>query len=440
MGDPAPRWETRDEPPTAVRHGVLAFTAAMAVLLYLDRVCISVAGGAIAGDLGLDKLELGAVFSAFFLAYALGQVPAGWLGDRLGARVALPACVLAWSLCTALTGLVGGLAALIAVRLLFGLAQAGAYPIAARVNGVWAPFSQRAFTSGVISLGGRAGGALAPVLTASLILALGGWRPAFWLFALPGIVWAACFWLWFRDSPAEHPGCNEAEARLIAARPGGAEAAPRAAAGAIPWSAACGSVSMWMQCLAQFTTNIAWAFLITWLPTYLEEAHKLDLKESGWLASVPLLVGMAGCALGGVLTDRLTARLGLKWGRNLPGMLTKFLAAAGPLAALATGNPLLAVAALALTSFGVDLGLGATWAYFQDAGGPYVGTLLGWANMFGNLGAFASPLLMGWLGGRYGWSPALAACSALYVASGLCWLGIDARVPVVRGENEKGPP
>jgi sugar phosphate permease len=430
VGDPRQPQVLGDRP-TRVRYSVLAFTTTMAVLLYLDRVCISVAGGTISADLGLNKEQMGFVFSAFFFAYALGQVPAGWLGDRLGGRRMLIVCVLGWSLCTALTGLATGLVTLLAIRLLFGLAQAGAYPIAARINSLWMPFSQRAFSSSVISLGGRAGGALAQGLTALLIVAWGGWQSVFGFYALPGLLWAALFWFWFSDTPASHPDCNDAEKDLITECP--PEGTPtHGTAGAIPWGDGLRSLGLWMQCMTQFCTNVAWVFLITWLPRYLMDVYKVDLKESGLLASLPPLAGMTGCLLGGIATDWLTRRLGLKWGRNLLGMTTKFLAAVGALVALTAHDPVSAVLALSLSWFAVDLGLGATWAYFQDAGGPYVGTFLGWANMFGNLGAAVSPVFLGWLAQAFGWTEALVACSALYVAAGLCWLGIDGRIPIVR--------
>jgi ACS family glucarate transporter-like MFS transporter len=444
MGDPKSDGRAYDplvQRPTAVRYGVLAFLVVMAVILYLDRVCISMAEDSIRDELGLSKKRMGVVFSAFFLAYALMQVPSGWLGDCFGARRMLVACVLVWSATTALTGLAAGFLVLLAVRLLFGVGQAGAYPVAARVNSLWMPFSQRAFASGLITLGGRAGGALAPALTAALILAWGDWRLVFWVYAVPGLVWAALFWLWFRDRPAEHPTCNEAECRLIAARH--AETTnPAGTAASIPWSDVLRSTSLWMQCLTQFTSNIAWVFLITWLPTYLKEAHKQELAKTGWLASLPLLIGMTGCFLGGVTTDWLTRRVGLKWGRNLLGMTTKFVAALGAVLALRADNPSAAIVGLCLASFAVDLGLGATWAYFQDTGGPYVGTLLGWANMFGNFGAVVSPLLLGWFAEEYGWSTALAVCALLYYLAGLCWLGIDARIPIVRleaGRSDTSP-
>lgn len=417
--------------PTRARYGVLAFVVVMSVILYLDRNCISMAAEDIRDELDLSKKQMGFVFSAFYLAYALGQVPAGWLGDRVGARLMLSSCVIVWSVATALTGLATGLLTLLVVRLLVGIGEAGGFPVAARINSLWMPFSRRAFSSGLITLGGRAGGVLAPLLTASLILTWGSWRPVFWVYTLPGLVWVALFWLWFRDRPANHPGCNEAECQLIGATHAEATRST-GTAGRIPWDDVFRSTSLWMQCLTQVATNVAWVFLVTWLPTYLKEEHHVELKANGLLAALPLLVGMAGCFLGGVATDWLTRRVGLKWGRNLLGMTTKFVAALGAVLALLADNPSLAIAGLCLASFAVDLGLGATWAYFQDTGGPYVGTLLGWANMFGNLGAVVSPPLLGWLAEEYGWSYALATCAVLYVLSGLCWLGIDARIPIVK--------
>ncbi len=416
---------------TGVRHGVLAITTGMAVLLYLDRICIAVAAPAIRDRLCLTHGEMGFVFSAFFLTYGLAQVPAGWLGDRLGARCVLTASVLAWSLFTALTGLATGLASLLTARLLFGIAEAGAYPIAARIHSRWMPFHRRAFASSVVTLGGRAGGALAPALTAVLMLAYGDWRPVFALYALFGVAWSVVFWTRFRDTPHEHPDCGPGEAALIeGGRP--AEATdPRGRARGVPLRAMLRSRSLWLQCLMQFGGNVAWTLIITWLPTYLMEVYRVDLTEAGFLTSLPLMTGMAGCLLGGLTTDWLTGRLGLRWGRSALGLASQVAAGAATVGCLLGHDAVLVTLSLALAAFATDLGLGATWAYFQDAGGPYVGTLLGWANMFGNLGAFLSPLLLGYLAHDFGWPVALATCGVLFFVSGLCWFGIDARVPIV---------
>jgi ACS family glucarate transporter-like MFS transporter len=421
-----------------VRHRILALTTSMAVLLYLDRVCLSLIAPALGADLCFNESQVALILSLFFLGYALAQVPAGWLGDRLGARAMLTACVLAWSLCTALTGVVAGLALLVSARLLCGIAQAGAYPIAARVNSLWTPFPRRAMASSIIALGGRAGGALAPVATAYLIGLFGGWRPVLWYYGLLGAAWALFFWRAFRQTPAEHPSCNPAEVELIESSRPVETASPHGTARGLPWAAAGRSLSLWLQCITQFTTTIGWTFLITWLPTYLIDVYGVDIQEAGVLASFPLLAGMAGCVLGGVLTDSLTRRLGIKWGRNLLGMLSKFLAAAALLAAILAQDALLATLALAGMSFAIDMGQGATWAYFQDAGGPYVGTLLGWANMFGNLGSFVSPLLLNGLKDEYGWPHALAISAAALVVSGLCWTGMDARKPIVPSAKPSG--
>src|SRR5207253_1491945 len=146
-----------------------------------------------------------------------------------------------------------GLVSLLLLRLLFGLAQAGAYPIAAKVNSLWMPFYNRGLANSIISLGGRAGGTIAPALTATLIAFWDDWRLVFDVFAIPCLVWAIVFWVWYRDTPEKHPGCNDAEVQLIARQPPGVTS-PVGFAGGVPWSEALRSRGLWMQCFAQFMT------------------------------------------------------------------------------------------------------------------------------------------------------------------------------------------
>jgi ACS family glucarate transporter-like MFS transporter len=149
------------------------------------------------------------------------------------------------------------------------------------------------------------------------------------------------------------------------------------------------------------------------------------------LASLPLLGGMVGCLLGGIASDRLTLRFGIRWGRGVLGIGSKFLAALLLVLSVQAGDPFLATAALVLAAFTNDLGLSATWAFFQDAGGPYVGPLLAFANMFGNIGATASPLLLAAVKQDYGWEAVLYLCSSFFVVAGVCWFFMDGRVPIV---------
>jgi sugar phosphate permease len=414
-----------------MRYAIVGLVTSMAVLLYLDRICISVAGKRLASEFHLNDDQLGLVFGAFFLAYGLGQVPAGWLGDRFGARVVLGGSVLAWSFLTGMTGVATGLLTLLAVRWVFGLCQAGAYPIAARVNSLWIPFRQRATTSSIIALGGRAGNVLAPGMTAFLIVYWDSWRAVFLVYALLGGVWFLLFWTIFRNTPGEHSLCNAGERALIEQSLPVNVTQPAGSARGLPWLAILSSRSLWLQCLLQLTGTCAWTFMITWLPTYFQRAYGVAEEEAGYLSSLPPLGGMVGCFLGGLATDRLTRAVGLRWGRGLVGLGSRFLAAGAMLAALAARDPYTAAAAFTCCYLVVDLGMGATWAFFQDAGGPYVGTFLGWANMFGNLGAFVSPIMVAKIVGAYDWPQAVATCGALYLVSGFCWLGIDSRVPIV---------
>jgi nitrate/nitrite transporter NarK len=194
---------------------------------------------------------------------------------------------------------------------------------------------------------------------------------------------------------------------------------------------ACKSRGLWLQCLSQFTLNIAWNFLPTWLPSYFKDTYKIDMEASGYLTAIPFLAGVGGTLLGGVATDWLTRRLGLRWGRSLMGIASQFLGALGLAVALFAPNQYVAVAGFAFFSFASDLLLGALFAYFQDTGGPFVGTLLGWANMCGNAGGVVSPKLWVFLETTRSTQFALAAFTGMMVVSGLCWFGVDARVPIV---------
>jgi sugar phosphate permease len=432
VGEDGKTGEVRPAVATTVRYEVLTLVPLMAVLLYLDRFCVGIAADEITKEMHLSDLQMGLVFASFFLAYGLAQVPTSALGDRVGARLMLGGCVLGWSVLTALFGVVETLEALIVVRLLLGICQAAAYPVAARVLSLWVPYSRRALGNGLVTMGGRAGGALAPWLTGYLIILFGmQWRPAFWLYGGVGVLWAIYFVVRFRNSPQEQPRCNAAEIELIVgSRP--AEASdPRGTGTKVPWRIALQSTGLWLQCAGQFAGNIAWVFLGTWLPTYLQRTYAIDLSLNKVLASLPLAGGMFGCLLGGIAADRLTRRLGLRWSRNVLGISSKLLAAGFMVVSVQMHDVWLATAALVLASFTNDLGLSATWAYFQDAGGPYVGPLVGFANMFGNIGATASPVILQQVAFYFGWEAALYACAALFLVAGVCWFGMDGRVPIV---------
>src|SRR5262245_4784681 len=217
--------------PTRTRHTVVAFTLALVAVAYLDRIAISTAAPAIKSDLGLSDSQMGLVFSAFTFAYAVFEVPSGWFADRFGARLTLTRIVVWWSAMTAVTGLTVGFRSLAVVRLLFGMGEAGALPATARAYARWLPRAERGRAFGLAIMTGALGGALTQPLVV-LLLSVTTWRHTFAIFGALGLVWAAAWWAWFRDDPAEHRSVSAEELREIAE--GGAE---QRAHEAVPWRA-----------------------------------------------------------------------------------------------------------------------------------------------------------------------------------------------------------
>ena len=232
-------------PATRVRYVVLAFGFTLSVITYIDRVSISAAAPTITTELGLSRLQMGAVFSAFTLAYAAFEVPSGWWGDVRGARRVLTRIVVWWSLFTALTGAAWNFLSLVAFRFLFGAGEAGAFPNCTRIFSRWMPPTERGRAHGLIFTGSRLGGALTPYAVVALMAAV-GWRSTFFLFGTLGLAWAAAFYSWFRDDPAEKASVNRTELELI--RGGSADPTshdpPR-----VPWRALLTSSNLWAICL-----------------------------------------------------------------------------------------------------------------------------------------------------------------------------------------------
>jgi sugar phosphate permease len=423
--------------PSGVRYFVLGVTTWSAVMLYLDRVCISFTERYIREELCLSKNEMSWILGGFFLAYALGQVPSGWLADRFGARIMLTIYMVLWSLFTGLTGLANGFLAVFACRMMFGVAQAGGYPTSAGLLTRWMPFSRRGAASSVVALGGRVGGTVAQILTGYLIVF--GWRCVMQIYCVAGLAVALLYWLITRDRPSEHPLCNPAELALLECDQGTQSPQRTERIAPLPLRSMLASTTLWLSCLSQFMTNLAWVFLITWLPRYFEEVHRVEPTLRGWLAGTPIFVGWFGMLSGGWLTDRLVSVVGLRWGRGLPMALSRFVAMAAFLVCLTHPSPWVATAALSLVAFSTDLGIGAVWAFLQDVGGRHVGSVLGWTNMWGNFGAAVSPWILNRMVEKSAsWDAAFVTCAAAFFVSGVAAFGVDATRSI--GVTDHRPP
>jgi len=408
--------------PTRIRFVVLGVLFSLAVLTYLDRVCISVAAPWITRELGLSPVQMGLVFSVFAFGYTLFEVPTGWLGDRYGQRVTISRIVIWWSLFTFLTGRVNRLSTLLAVRFLFAAGEAGAYPNMTRVVANWFPVKRRGFAMGTIWMGSRLGAAVTPPLALILIRAA-GWRETFYLLGAVGIVWAILWARWFRDHPDELRFVNEAELNLI--REGG-DSPPLGKEAGVPWRRLLTERSLWALYLMYFTLGFVYYLFITWFPTYLLEQRKVQLSALGLYASLPLLFSAFAAFSGGLLTDRLSRRWGPTWGRRTVGVVGCAGAAGFLVAGLNLEVTTTAVLAIALAAAFSDLTLAAAWATCADVGGRFSGTVSGTMNMIGNVGAMLSPLIMGYLVQSTGnWNLTFYIATCLALAGALLWLVVD---------------
>ncbi len=450
--------------PTRVRFSIISMATLVAFIMYLDRICLAeiVGSESFKKTMLLDQGEVRAwvrtlffwlpgawqeslgntdpvvlVKAAFFWAYALAQVPAGWLSDRFGARSLIGIYIATWSMFTAATSFSWGFTSLMLARLGCGLAEAGYYPASSGMLTRWAHIEHRGFASSMISWGGRVGGFIAPILTTFVILKMGDWRWAGYLYGFGGLAVAVAFWWIYRDHPRLHPLCNEEEITLLAE--GRGEFLPvRTPPRRFPWAAACGSGNLWFMNAYQFLNNIGWAFLVLTLSDYLKHVVKLDPTMASLITSVVLFLGIAALPLGGLLTDVFARRYGLRLGRLLPLSLTRFMAAGCYLLALCIDPAHYWLMALAFgaVAFCADLALPATWATMQDISGKHQAQLFGWANMWGNFGAALMPILFAYVisafDRNHDYSEGILLCAGAFGLAGFAALGINATKPVVK--------
>jgi MFS family permease len=428
-------------PPTRVRYTVLAFLGVLALILYVDRICISKAVTDIELELKISDTAMGFVLAAFTLAYCLFEVPAGAWGDRYGSRGVLTRIVVWWSVFTALTGTAGGLVSLLLIRFLFGAGEAGAFPNTARILARWFPAARRGPAQGVITTMALIGAAVSPTIAAYLIKAV-GWRWAFAIFSLPGFVWAVAFYRWYRDNPATHPSVNEAERQFI----GGPSANADIEHPRIPWRRVLTSANIWLlggvvACSA-FNTYL----YFSWYPTYLEKGRGVGPITSGWLSSLVLAGGAIGGILGGFLSDALIHATGdRRASRRGLGCLALASGGALLLVGLHIDDPLVAAAWTALSMLSVNMTLASWWGAVADISGRHVGALFGLMNSLGGIGAIASQLFMGrfadWMGdlgfhGRAQWDPAFYVYAGILFLGAFGWLFVDTTRAVVPAADE----
>ncbi|MEX2315863.1 MAG: MFS transporter [Pirellulales bacterium] len=304
------------------------------------------------------------------------------------------------------------------------------------------PFSTRGFANSAVSLGGRAGGVLAPSLTslamamvAMVGISIARWRPVFIAYGVVGLVWAWFFWRWFRDQPRKQRQTNAAEIALIEGPLVHDQTPAASLAHSLSVGALARSRSMWALMMINFVINVGWILVGTLLPTYLIKVHGQSEIEAGFATSLVAFAGMAGCLSGGFATDILVRRLGLTWGRRAPCIFSYVGAAISYGICFFLDDPRAIVTLLVISSFLGDFGLGSVWCTYQDIGGAYAGTVLGVGNMCGNIGAAMASSFIPRLAEQFGWSASFVLSGCAYSLGALGWLLVDPGVPIIRPQT-----
>jgi MFS transporter, ACS family, glucarate transporter len=432
----------------------------LSAVSYLDRVNISIASGPIAEAYHLSDVQLGKVFSAMLIGYALFQTVGGRMADRFGPRRVLTAGVIWWGIFTALTALVpahveNALLLFVAVRFLLGAGEAVVYPSANQFIANWIPSAERGVANGWIFAGVGAGAGLTPPFITYLMVTH-GWRSSFWACAAIGFLAAAIWYFMARDTPSEHPDVSAAELATIQSgltisdaskrdsfKPDSSKQRPIRGQplGLISWSRVLQSREVWAITLSYFCYGyVAWIFF-TWFYRYLAKVRGLDLKASAVYSMLPFLAMLVCCLLGGSINDRVTKWLGPRMGRC--GIAGFGIAAAGIFIAFGAQvhSARLASVVLAGGAGSLYLAQSSFWSVTADIAGGSSGSVSGFMNMGNQIGAAITASLTPWIAARFDWTASFLVAAVLCLVGAACWLIVDpTKTLVSSGESATDRP
>jgi ACS family glucarate transporter-like MFS transporter len=416
-----------------VRWFLVFWLFILSAVSYLDRVNISIAGGSIAEAYHLSDVQLGKVFSAMLVGYALFQTVGGRLADRFGPRRVLTGGVIWWGIFTALTALVpaniaGAVVVFVAVRFLLGAGEAVIYPSANQFIARWIPTSERGIANGWIFAGVGAGAGLTPLLI-SYIMIHYGWRSSFWACSILGFAAGVVWFVSARDTPAEHRGVSASELTFIRAglTQASAEATSKKSDSKplVPWRRVLQSKEVWAVTLSYFCYGyVAWIFF-SWFYRYLAKVRGLDLKASAFYTMVPFLAMLVCCLLGGAINDWLTKWRGPRLGRC--GLAACAIGVAGIFIAFGSQvqSARLASVVLAGGAGALYLSQSSFWSVTADIAGASSGSVSGFMNMGNQIGAALTASLTPWIASRFGWTTSFLVAAALCLVGAASWLVVN---------------
>jgi ACS family glucarate transporter-like MFS transporter len=399
------------------QHRVLGMLSLLAVITYLDRVCIAVAGPRMQDALHISPQAWGWVTSVFFLSYSAFEIPTGALGDRIGPRRVLTRVVAWWSAFTSLTGTVSNYYLLLLVRFCFGAGEAGAYPNASVVIGRWIPVAKRTRAWGIVWMTSQVGAACSPLLVVPIQMRY-GWRAPFFVFGILGLIWSLVWYAWFRDSPHEKAGITRAELSEI----GSAGASQHHG---MPWATALRIPALWLIAAIGACYVYCLGFFQAWLQTYLVKGRGFT-EASLVLSSLVYAVGAAANGLGGMAGDWMVKRHGLRNGRRCLGVAGLTAAALFFTAAIFAPGGKWALVFLALAYGGILFQQPSLCALCLDVGRKNAGAVFGFMNTAGNAASALSGVVFGYLVGYFGnYDTPFIPMVALLCLGALLWSQVD---------------
>jgi len=409
-----------------VRWLLIVWIFIISSVAYLDRVNISIASHYIVKEYHFSNIQLGCIFSAFVLGYALFQAPGGRLSDRLGPRWAITAFTIWFAafagLLTAIPrGITLAVGAFFAVRFLLGAGEAVLFPGSNRLVAKWIPTNERGTANGVIFAGVGAGAGICPPLV-TFIMLHGGWRLSFWLNGFLGLCVGAVWFCLARDKPQDHPWVSVHEMEVIRS---GMPDSSDGAKGILPWGAILRSQDFLLVTYSYFCYGyVAWIFF-AWFFIYLSTVRGLNLRESSYFAALPF-IAMAICSpAGGVLSDFVTRHYGKRWGRCGVSVIAIGLAAVFVATGPGVGSPRLASIVLAGGAGALYLSQSMYWSVTADIAGESAGSVSGLMNMGGQLGGAATAMLTPMIAAHFGWGASFGVAAFLCATGALAWLRVD---------------
>jgi sugar phosphate permease len=412
-----------------MRYTVLLFLCLVTVIAYVQRSAFNGTTRIVERDLGLGPSDMGYVMGAWYLAYALCQLPSGSLADRLGSKRGLILFSFTWSMLTAVVGVTTSFPMLLLLWGLMGAAQAGIFPCCTKAIGATFPRTEQAFASGTLACSMSLGGALAPAITAQLIGTL-AWQEIFVLYAIPGLVWGLAFTLIVKNTdppPAQkQPSPDEDEPDWHAPPTPPPE---KPAVAAIQWSRLVTDRQMLILCLQQFLRAGPMVLFYTWFARVLSETRGLDELHASSLASWPPFVGLFGGLIGGLLSDAILRRTdNSRLARQGMTFVLLVIGTFVSLAAFFTPEPRTAVFLMSIAAFCGMAGGVSGYSLAISYGGSRVATVFATMNMSGNLGASFFPIAVGWIVSTTGnWNYVLLLFSLMFACGAICWAVLNPR-------------